>query len=1614
MNVYNRFSYKSLLFLVLLFIFNRVSFAESVSNAIVEDFSDMVLQQDKGFNDFSGNIGEFNKDGVPYGSSTILTTPSESTGMRFSWDFTKGTNDSYAYTGLFFCIFGLCDNKVTFTGDPSESNAVTVTYQEHSISLDNIDGILNEPSGPRKFISLNVDLAYNSTNPITLRLELKDVNGGIRYKRFSLTQSTTLAWDFRQNINGVNGNIDLGHVKVVSLVIERNNVADGVSNPDTGSFDLKRIYFVADRNEQNPANNLDQLDLLERRTFQYFIDWTSRKPTSFAIPQDRSTFADLLTVGGVGFALPAYVIGAERGWITRDEARKRTLAVLRLLSNTSSFGPERIGRIGYKGWFYHFLGIDGKRKLNFDFTATPINEALSTAEVSSIDTGLAIMGTLIAQSYFTGSDAEETEIRSAAQTIYDQVDWPFMLEPARQQFFLGWKPNEVRDNTVASFLYPDLEGNGQFTGTTSTAQTLDNYTDEATIVSLLALGSTTKTVPRSVYCAWKRDKDTDGLIRTWPGSLFTYQFLQAFMETKSLVIPDFPGCPGEATINWHDNTQLAIRKVIQSVISNAGGFNTYSPSAWGITAAEGPDNLYHAYTIPNVAREPQPYEDGSIMYYGMVSSLGFAMQNSKIDPSANDIYNSVVLGINGGWQKGHWHYRFGLPDAFNSDISKSASLQPNANWLRSAGSWVNRALFSIDQGPMLLHLENARTGLIWKLFENNPNIQRAFNKLKSTNKAPTADSLSFNTIKSLPIFGQLTGNDPEHNPLTYSLRTNSSHGRVKIDAVGKFSYNPIVGYTGQDSFTYLVNDGIDIGFATVVITITDSYPPVPYPDNLTTSKCTSVSGQLVATDPENDPITFSALTQPSHGTATVSSNGSLNYIPTCGYTGTDSFTYQASDDNNVATALVTVTINELLDPTLKSAAISGIDTFVIGKSKLGRLSLAYCDVDCKTIYYRHLNADGTWSAPEIVKDNWNRNTEYGIANFTIEIDSTGNPHIFYGDSSLHSVFHATRSENGVWNTVIDKNIQSSAIGRLNSAHFDQTGLMGLITTYDYRVYGGYPFSYLSYLSGYIGSTPIYEGISVADENIYDIDMAIGSNNLPIIAVAQRQFGGSFASKLVYKTESGWTERVLQTSWNLCVQPIQIAVGSVIHVNSCGKYTRLATLNTPPDFHNYGSYAQNMAIDESDRPYFTGITNSKIFLTGLDNTNSNVSLLVDSGNSHTAYNRPILYDNGVLILAYIDASQAFKVNIYSRDDLVTYFKSPSILVLNKQGSGIGTISGTNIDCGVTCSQSYPQNSTVELTATADSNSVFIGWSGDCAGTGKCTLTMDTSKNVTANFSAIKSIQNIIFGPSPNVIVGSSGSLCAKGGASGLPVVLIADGTFCTITDITVNGAIICGNLNGLNVGQCKITGNQDGNDKYFPAPTLNQEFPITTGSQAISFGPAPKVVVGGTGTVSATGGTSGNPVTFSSTTTSVCTTSGINGSTVTGVTVGACTIAANQAGNANYNAALQMTQSFGITTGFTLTVINANVKFGTVTSNVGGISCGTTCSANYASGSNVTLTAIPVSGYQFTGWGGACSGYGNSCTVTMSTAQTVTAKFAPFKIHQPVWKRMIKSIIQKGG
>ena len=674
---------------------------------VLEDFKNIVTQTDQGINSFSGNTGLFNKDGISYGKQHIECGADPTCAFafqRFEWDF-RIANDPVAFSGVFHSIFGLTDTQATFDGKTVES----ISFPEHALDIDAIDGALVEPGGSRRLKQLCLQTSYAGTEPLTIKLELKDALGNTRFQRFRIAAQPKkeMCWDFRGNFKTLSKNIDGHAVKLANIVVERFHQGDGVRNPDKGTLDIHRIWFIADRVDITPTTDGELLELVSRRSYQYFLDWSSRKTTSKGIPQDRSNFQDLLTLGGVGFAIPAHIIAATHGWINREDAAQRVGEILAILDNPDAFGPEAVGRIGHKGWFYHFVGSDGKRKLNFDFPSTPEREDLSTVELSTIDTSLALMGILAAQSYFDGNQPREDAIRQRAQAIYDRVDWPFMIEAASKQFYLGWKPIETRQG--APFEIQDAASTGAYSGTALDPATLDFYTDEALIVSLLALGSTTHPVPIEVLCAWTRDRK-QGLIRSFPGSLFTYQFLAAFLDSRRLAIP---ACPGDLKIDWFDNSRRATDAAIQYAKLNPRGFPAYGEFAWGISAAEGPFGQYLAYGAPPLAVNQSPDEDGTITYYGMASSINFSA----------DIRANVMSALRKGIERCHWHPRFGLPDAFNDNIAQiNSSSSPRI--LRRQGQWVQRSQFAIDVGPMLLHLENARSGLIWDLLAANPNIQR--------------------------------------------------------------------------------------------------------------------------------------------------------------------------------------------------------------------------------------------------------------------------------------------------------------------------------------------------------------------------------------------------------------------------------------------------------------------------------------------------------------------------------------------------------------------------------------------------------------------------------------------------------------------------------------------------------------------------------------------------------------------------------------------------------------------------------------------------------------------------------------------------------------------------
>lgn len=155
--------------------------------------------------------------------------------------------------------------------------------------------------------------------------------------------------------------------------------------------------------------------------------------------------------------------------------------------------------------------------------------------------------------------------------------------------------------------------------------------------------------------------------------------------------------------------------------------------------------------------------------------------------------------------------------------------------------------------------------------------------------------------------------DIENSPLTAVFATQPAHGALVLNADGSFSYTPTSGFSGTDTFTYRANDGSDLS-APATVTITVNGGPAVVNDTYAAAEdlplVVMVSDGVLKndTDAESDPITAALVDGPAHGTVTLNANGSFTYTPATNFSGTDTFTYRASD-GSVTSVLATVTIN---------------------------------------------------------------------------------------------------------------------------------------------------------------------------------------------------------------------------------------------------------------------------------------------------------------------------------------------------------------------------------------------------------------------------------------------------------------------------------------------------------------------------------------------------------------------------------------------------------------------------------------------------------------------------------------------------------------------------------
>ncbi len=434
------------------------------------------------------------------------------------------------------------------------------------------------------------------------------------------------------------------------------------------------------------------LDEIERRAFQYF--WQEWSPRT-GLFSDATT-NDCASIAATGFGLSAYCAAVERGWVGKEEVQKRVLKTIDTFLNKAQ---KR------SGFFYHFLKMEDASRFG-------------NSEVSVVDTAILLWGMLTASEYLGG------EIKTKVDQIYSEIIWSDFLVQEKDdlhfnQFRMGWNPEGGAEGTFLDAYW-------------------DYYSDEAILITLLAVASPTHPVSADVFYAWKRETANYAsgrpFIQSWHGSLFAYQYAHAWL--------DFKGLKDKKGINWWLNTVDATVANRQFCIDEMEKFKGYGPQSWGVTSMAYPNVL----EVEGVAHITEDYtmsygtfpcgtnfalHDGTIAASGPAGSFPFLPE--VILPTLKKMVSQVPQS----WGE------FGFRSSYNLDMN-----------------WFSTNYYGIDLGPTLMAIENYRTGFFWNLMKKNVYVKEVLQKCEFQEDSTIYESPK---IEDKPTPKELSVDHSTHN-----------------------------------------------------------------------------------------------------------------------------------------------------------------------------------------------------------------------------------------------------------------------------------------------------------------------------------------------------------------------------------------------------------------------------------------------------------------------------------------------------------------------------------------------------------------------------------------------------------------------------------------------------------------------------------------------------------------------------------------------------------------------------------------------------------------------------------------------------------------------------------
>jgi hypothetical protein len=406
------------------------------------------------------------------------------------------------------------------------------------------------------------------------------------------------------------------------------------------------------------------LDTLQWETFEYFLHEVNPRNGLVA---DKTREGWPASIAATGLALAAYPVGVERGFMSRADAAAITLTTLTFLRDSEqSTAPDATG---YKGFYYHFLDMETGRRA-------------WQCELSTVDSTFLLAGALTAAMYFDRDEENEQRIRALADDLYRRADWKW-AQNGGATVSLGYKSKQ-------GFLPYRWEG-----------------FDEALLLYVLGLGSPSCPLTDESYAAWLSTY-------TW-SRIYDFEFVYAgplFIHQLSHVWIDFRGIQDAFMrgkgIDYFENSRRATYVQREYAIRNPLGFAAYSKDCWGVTASDGPgparlkvngvDRRFFDYIARGAPYGP---DDGTIAPWAVVGSLPFA---PEIVMPAIRYFHDIDLKQSDS---------YGFKATFNPTFPVKGE---------SRYGWVSPWNFGLNQGPIVLMIENYRTGMLWQLMRRCPYI----------------------------------------------------------------------------------------------------------------------------------------------------------------------------------------------------------------------------------------------------------------------------------------------------------------------------------------------------------------------------------------------------------------------------------------------------------------------------------------------------------------------------------------------------------------------------------------------------------------------------------------------------------------------------------------------------------------------------------------------------------------------------------------------------------------------------------------------------------------------------------------------------------------------------